>query len=223
MTASDMGSVYSRVIAVLLVLLALAACGGGDDEPAAEQPEKTGESGGLATYEVASFGFSIGVPSDWTALSADEALDDEVLDAIRENDPELAPIVDQIGREDSPIKLFALAPEPDDGFTTNLNVVVIEDVPEGTTREDYFAASTNQIEDLGATGAEEERTDLPAGEALVLRYEHRLGGAAQPLAALQYVLLENGIGYTLTYTALASAAERHTADFERSAQSFRIG
>jgi hypothetical protein len=141
MTASDMGSVYSRVIAVLLVLLALAACGGGDDEPAAEQPEKTGESGGLATYEVASFGFSIGVPSDWTALSADEALDDEVLDAIRENDPELAPIVDQIGREDSPIKLFALAPEPDDGFTTNLNVVVIEDVPEGTTREDYFETS----------------------------------------------------------------------------------
>jgi hypothetical protein len=218
MTASDMSSVYARGLALLLILLAVAACGGDDDEP-----EQIADEGGLATYEVASFDFSIGVPSDWRVLNADEALDDEVLDAIRENDPELAPIVDQIGREDSPIKLFALAPEPDDGFTTNLNVVVIEDVPEGTTREDYFAASAKQIEDLGVAGAEEERTDLPAGEALVLRYEHSFGGAAQPLAALQYVLLENGIGYTLTYTALASAAERHTADFERSAQSFRIG
>jgi hypothetical protein len=214
-----MFSVYARGLALLLVLLAVAACGGDDDEP-----EQIADEGGLATYEVASFEFSIGVPSDWKVLSADEALNDEVLDSIRENNPELAPIVDQIGKEDSPIKLFALAPEPDDGFTTNLNVVVIEDVPEGTTREDYFAASANQIEDLGvAADVEEERIDLPAGEALVLRYEHSLGGAAQPLAALQYGLLENGIGYTLTYTALASAAERHSADFERSAQSFRIG
>jgi hypothetical protein len=199
-------------------VLAVAACGGDEDAP-----EQIADEGGLATYEVASFDFSIGVPSDWKVVSADEVLDDEVLDSIRENNPELAPIVDQIGTEDSPIKLFALAPEPDDGFTTNLNVVVIEDVPEGTTREDYFAASANQLESLGVSGAEEERTDLPAGEAMVLRYEHSLGGAAQPLAALQYVLLENEIGYTLTYTALASAAGRYTAEFERSAQSFRIG
>jgi hypothetical protein len=213
-----MSSVYVRALALLLVLLAVAACGGDDDEP-----EQIADEGGLATYEVASFDFSIGVPSDWQVLSADEALDDDVLDAIRENDPELAPVLDQIGQENSPIKLFALAPEPDDGFTTNLNVVVIESVPEGTTREDYFTASARQVEDLGVAGAEEERTDLPAGEALVLRYEHTLGGAAQPLAALQYVLFENEIGYTLTYTAVASAAERYTEEFERSAQSFRIG
>jgi hypothetical protein len=213
-----MSSVYARGLALLLALLALAACGGDDDAP-----EQVADEGGLATYEVAAFDFSIGVPSDWTVLSADEALDEEVLDAIREKDPELAPIVEQIGTEDSPIKLFGLAPEPDDGFTTNVNVVVIDDVPDGTTREEYFAASANQIEGLGVTGAQEERTDLPAGEALVLRYEHTLGGVAQPLAALQYVLFENEIGYTLTYTALASAAERYTTDFERSAQSFRIG
>jgi hypothetical protein len=213
-----MSSVYARGLAVLLVLLAIAACGGGDDEP-----EQIADEGGLATYEVASFDFSIGVPSDWRVLSADEALDDEVLDSIRESDPELAPVLDQIGAENSPIKLFALAPQPDDGFTTNLNVVVIEDVPAGTTREGYFNASAKQIEDLGVSDAEEERADLPAGEALVLRYEHTLGGATQPLAALQYVLLENEVGYTLTYTAVASAAERYTAEFERSAQSFRIG
>lgn len=218
MTASDMPSVYSRGFALLLAVLALSACGGDSDAP-----KQIADGDGLATYDVAAFGFSIGVPSDWRVVSADEALDDEVLDSIRENDPELAPVIEQIGTEDSPIKLFALAPEPDEGFTTNLNVVVIEDVPSGTTREDYFAASARQVEDLAESEVEQERVDLPAGEAFVLRYEHSLGGATQPLAALQYVLFENEVGYTLTYTALASAAERHTAEFERSAQSFRIG
>ena len=90
MTASDMSSVYVRGLALLLVLLAVAACGGDDDEP-----EQIADEGGLATYEVASFDFSIGVPSDWQVLSADEALDDEVLDSIRENDPELAPVLDR--------------------------------------------------------------------------------------------------------------------------------
>jgi hypothetical protein len=213
-----MRSVYARVFALPLVVLALTACGGGDDEP-----EQIAEEDGLTTYEVASSGFSIGVPSDWRALSADEALDDEVLDEIRESDPELAPLMDQIGAENSPIKLFALAPVADDGFTANLNVVVIDDVPEGTTREDYFASSASQVESFGISGIEEERLQLPAGEAMSLRYEHTLGGAAEPLAALQYILFEDGVGYTLTYTALASAAEQYAADFERSIQSFRIG
>jgi hypothetical protein len=212
-----MSPVYSRPIAVLLLLLVLAACGGGDDEP-----RRASNGGDLATYEVESSGFSIGVPSDWTVLSADEAFDEEVLDSIRENDPELAPIVDQMGAEDSPIKLVALAPMADERFKANVNVVVIEDVPEGTTRDDYFAQSARQVEGLAESDVEEERVDLPAGMALVLRYEHSLGGAAQPLAALQYVLFENGTGYTLTQTALASAAEQYTAEFERSAQSFRI-
>jgi hypothetical protein len=212
-----MSPVYLRPIAVLLTVLALVACGGGDDEP-----ERVSDEGDLATYEVGSFGFSIGVPSDWTVLSADEAFDEEALDSIRENSPELAPIVDQMGTEDSPIKLVALAPAADEAFTANANVVVIENVPEGTTRDDYFAQSAGQIEGLAESDVEEERVDLPAGEALVLRYEHSLGGAAPPLAALQYVLFENGTGYTLTYTALASAAEQYTAEFERSAQSFRI-
>jgi hypothetical protein len=213
-----MASVYARALALLLALLALSACGGGD-----ESPEQIADEEGLATYEVASSNFSIGVPSDWQVLSADEALDDETLDEIRERDPRLAPLLDQIASEDSPVKLFGVAPAAEDGFTTNLNVVVIDDVPEGTTREDYFASSARQLEDFGVTEVEEERVELPAGEALVLRYEHTLGGGAQPLAALQYILLENGTGYTFTYTTLASAAEQHAAEFQRSAESFRIG
>ena len=199
------------------MLLALVACGGSEDEP-----ERVADEGGLATYEVESFGFSIGVPSEWTTVSADEAFSEETLDSIREADPELGPLLDQIGEADSPIKLIAIDPAPDDGFAANLNVVVIPEIPEGTTREDYFDASAAQLEGFGATGVEQERVELPAGEAVSFRYEHSRGGVDQPLAVLQYVLFENEIGYTLTYTSLAAAVESHREEFERSALSFRL-
>jgi hypothetical protein len=212
-----MSSVYARGLAVLLVLLAIAACGGGDDEP-----EQIADEGGLATYEVASFDFSIGVPSDWRTASADKALNEEALDAMREADPELGPVLDQIGAPDSPIKLIAVDPAPDEGFSANLNVVVIEEIPAGTTREEYFQASAAQLEGFGLTGVEEKRVELPAGEAASFRYEHSRGGVDQPLAVLQYVLFENEVGYTLTYTSLAAAVASHRDEFERSARSFRL-
>ena len=71
MTASAMFSVYSRALGVLLALLVLAACGGSDEGG----PERVSEEGGLATYEVEEYGFSVGVPSDWRAVSAQAAFD----------------------------------------------------------------------------------------------------------------------------------------------------
>jgi hypothetical protein len=212
-----MSPVYSRVLGVLLVVLAVTGCGGSDDEP-----RKVAEEAGLTTYEVASSGFSIGVPSDWRAVSADEALDEETLDAIREADPELGPFIDQIGAADSPIKLVAVDPDVENGFATNLNVVVSE-LPSGATREDYFTSLAPQLEELGVTEFTEDLVDLPAGEAQHVTYEHQRAGADQPLAVVHYVLVEEGVGYTLTYTTPAAGLEDRLAEFERSAGSFRIG
>jgi hypothetical protein len=113
-----MSQVYVRLLAVLATG-GFAACGGGDDEPT-----RVGEADGLATYEVESSGFSIGVPADWQAVDADEAFEKETLEAMREADPELAPILDAIAAPDSPIRLVAVDPDADDGFATNVNVVV---------------------------------------------------------------------------------------------------
>jgi hypothetical protein len=212
-----MTPVYSRALGLLLALLAISGCGGGDDEP-----QRVADEGGLATYEVRSFGFSVGVPSDWQTLNVDDVLTEEALESMREADPDLGPFLDAMEAEDSPIKLFAIDPEPDDGFTANFNVVVL-DAPEGTTREEYFQASTAQLEGLGVDGLEEERVDLPAGDALHATYEHMRGGTERPLAVSQYVLFEGRTGYTLTYTSLADAFDRHEDEFERSAESFRTG
>jgi len=87
-----MGQVYARALAVLVVAGALVACGGGGDDGA----EKVGETDGLATYEVESSGFSVGIPAGWRTVSADEVYTEERLDEIREADPELGPVLDAI-------------------------------------------------------------------------------------------------------------------------------
>lgn len=202
-------------VAVFVIALVVSSCGGGNDEP-----RKTAESGGFATYEVKSAAFSVSVPADWTTATPDD-LDEEVLDAYAKENPEIAQFVEVISQPNSPIKLFAFDPEVSAGFATNLNVIV-ETVPDGISAEEYFEANVAQIEQLvEPDGIRKERVRLSAREALHLTYEHRLTGRA--LAADQYVLFGDGRGYVLTYTTVAARAERYAAEFARSARSFRIG
>jgi hypothetical protein len=218
MTASGTLSVYSRAFAVLLLLLTLAACGGGDDEPESAQPERTGEQNGLAAYEVASGGFSISVPEEWKAANIDEVIDEDALDEIRKEDPELAEQIEPIAQPGSPVKFVAIDPDIQDDFATNTNVYV-EEVPEGVTRDQYFDATIQQItEALGAP--EQEQTTLPAGETLKLAYEQTAGG--RKIAILQYILFENGTGYVITYTTLPDRSSEYADTFETSARTFAL-
>lgn len=219
MTASDTRSVYARLFALLLVLLALGACGGGDDD---EGGEKVGEAGGLAQFEVESGGFTIGVPEGWETASADDVFDEGTLDRMREETPDLAPYLDALSGEDSVIKFIAFDPENSEDFTTNLNVVV-EPTPTGISRDEYFEGSRKTIERiLGPTDIEEERVDLPAGEATRLTYVHSMNAEGLELLAIQYLLYEDSTGYTLTYTTLPPQRSAREPEFERSARSFRI-
>jgi hypothetical protein len=212
MTASGMGSVYSRVIAVLLVLLALAACGGGDDEPAAEQPEKTGESGGLAAYDVPAGGFSLSVPTSWKAATIDEVLDEEGLERVRQEDPELARLIEPLAQPGSPVKFVALDPNVREEFATNVNVFV-EDLPAGVTRQEYLdGASTGSLE--------QETVQLPAGEARRVTFEGEVAG--RKIAQLAYIVFEEGTSYIITYSTLPQFAEEYADTFESSAQTFRL-
>jgi hypothetical protein len=220
MTASGMGSVYSRVIVVLLVLLALAACGGGDDEPDAEQPEKTGESGGLAAYDVPAGGFSLSVPTSWKAATIDEVLDEEGLERVRQEDPELARVIEPLAKPGSPVKFVAIDPDVREEFATNVNVYV-EDVPEGVTRQEYLGASVDNLsEALGAESLEQETVQLPAGEARRVTFEGEVAG--RKIAQLAYIVFEEGTGYVITYSTLPQFAEEYADTFESSAQTFRL-
>ena len=183
--------------------------------------EKVSDEGGLATYEVESAGFSVGVPSDWRALNADEAITEEAVESIREADPELGEIVEAIDAPDSPTELFAVDPEPHNGFATNLNVVV-DERSDGITRADYFGSLAPQLDELGITEFTDDRVDLPAGQAQEVTYEHQRGGVDRRVTVLHYVFFQDGVGYTLTYTTPAALFDDRRQEFERSARSFRI-
>ena len=199
--------------------MTLVACGGGDDEPEAAQPQQTGEVSGLAAYEVESGGFTISVPQEWKTANIDEVIDQGALDEIRKEDPELADQIEPIAQPGSPVKFVAIDPDVQDDFATNANVYV-EEVPEGVTREQYFDATLQQVtEALGAP--EQEHVTLPAGEALRLSYEQEIA-SGRNIAILQYILFENGTGYVITYTTLPDRSSEYAETFESSARTFAL-
>jgi hypothetical protein len=219
MTASATFQVYSRALAVLLVLVALVACGGDDDGPESAAPQKTSEANGLAAYEVASGGFTISVPESWKAANIDQVVDEGALDEIRRQDPALADQIEPIAQPGSPVKFVAVDPDIQDDFATNATVYV-EEVPEGVTQDQYFDATLDQVtEELGAV--DQERVTLPGGEALKLAYEQEIAAGRQ-IAILQHVLFENGTGYVLTYTTLPDRSSEYAETFDASARSFAL-
>jgi hypothetical protein len=207
------------LLAVTVAAAVLPACGGGDD--AAEEPRKIEEGGDLATYEVRSAGFSVGVPNDWRTASADETFTEDEIREMKSEDPEFAPLLDALEGPDSPIRLVAYDPEVEDGFATNLNVLV-EPVTVEISREQYFEATvTNVRRQLGAE-VEEKRLELPAGDALQLTYEQPRDAGGSAVATVQYILFEDDTGYVLTYVTLPAGLAGRAEQFERSARSFGL-
>jgi hypothetical protein len=204
------------LLALAVAALLVAACGGGADEP-----RKTAETAGFATYEVKSAGFSIDVPEDWETASVDKVFNEEAMDKFGEENPELAPFMDAVGQPNSPVKLFAFDPDVEAGLVTNLNVIV-EDLPGALSREEYFDANVRQIEEIiNPPSLTDERVQLPAGEALHLAYEGDFSG--RTVSIEQFALFSDGQGFILTYTTAPDRVDEYAADFERSARSFRIG
>jgi hypothetical protein len=207
--------------AVVLLAAALASAACGNDENERLQARST--SAGFTTYDVSRAGISIDVPSTWKTATADEVFDQAGTESLEDEDPEVAEILRMLAQPNSPMKFFAFDPNATAGFATNANVI-LEDVPGGFTREEYFEASLAQIRRLvDPEGMEEERVQLPAGEALHLTYEQTTPGTARTNTTIQYVLFEEGTGYVLTYSVLPDRADEYSTTFERSAQSFRIG
>jgi hypothetical protein len=206
------------LVAVALAALLLPACGGGGED-AGEEPQEVEESGDFTRYEVSSAGFSIAVPKDWRTASADEAFTEDRLREMEAENPQLAPLLDALEGPDSLVKLVAFDPDVEGEFATNLNVLV-EPVTVDITREQYFDATVSNVKKQLGADVEQERVDLPAGEALHLDYEQST--SVGEIATVQYVLFEDETGYVLTYTTLPRRLAERAEEFERSARSFEL-
>lgn len=215
-------------LALLFAVVLLAGCGGADDE-SEPTPTPTGtttaEAGDLELYELSSEGFAIGLPASWTATSVEKIRDSGTLEEIQEENPNLAPYLDELRQPGSPMKLVALDPELREEFATNVNVIV-EDLPEGTTAEQYEQANLANIEEGIEIEGEiaEERVALDSGEALRAEYTHSasLGGERRSFATVQFFVTGDERGYVITYTTVPSALADYEPEFDASARSFRL-
>lgn len=233
-----------RTTGLLLVLLLLlvAACGGSDGgstEGDAAQPADTsdtaagdtdaadtsGSAGDLQTIEVESAGFSLGIPSSWKGISGDDFAKSGVLEEFGKENPSLAPYLNALQADNSPMKLLAADPELENNFATNVNVL-IQDVPEGTSAKDYLELNRSGLSSsLDIQGSiESEEVDHEVGDAAVARYHANLnaGGKPQTFSFVQYYFVNGTDAYVVTYTTLPEAEDRYQDDFETSAASFRF-
>jgi hypothetical protein len=210
-----------RRIAALLACAALASgCGGSDDEL-----QQVGTSAGLTRYEVASHGFSIGVPPKWRVVSVEEALPEAEEERIARENPEFAPLLEGVSSGEGPIKLFAFDPAVHERFATNVNVVAVG-LPANATLEQFIRVNENQIKTFGgrASGVESKPARLPAGPARRLAYRLRLTteGRERTVATLQYLLIGGGNGYVVTFSTLPELSDRYAPTFERTVRSLRL-
>jgi hypothetical protein len=212
----------ARLLTFIAAVLVAVGCGGDDSQ--GDQPQKAGTAGGLTMYDVSSAAFSIGVPSDWDAVSGDEALSGETIDEFLEENPNFEPYRELLTSPESPFKFFAFDPDVEDAFATNVNVSVLP-VPESMTFAEYRQASITEAKQIAKGGrVEEEVVSLPAGQAHVLVYKLDIayGRDTRAVSTLQYGFLRNGSTYIVTYTTLPKLDDAYADEFDRSVRSFRF-
>jgi hypothetical protein len=212
-----------RAFVGLAAVFLLASCGGAAGN---EKARKVSSQGGASTYEIRSAHVSVAVPRDWETLTADQAVSGGAWDAFVADNPDFAPYRDLITKADSPVKFIAVAPKDEQGFGTNLNIIV-SPVPREVGFDEYAKANMQQLAAMGSVArdsVEQELVTLPAGRAQKVSYRLSVvaAGKRRTVATLQYALLVDGKSYVLTYTTLPGEQGRWADVFRRSAESFRL-
>lgn len=201
-----------RAILISLGIVALVTgCGGGGSEPSA--------SGEWTRHDIRDSNASVALPTEWKAL---EDFDEQTLSDFTKENEKFAPYVEPLLRNDV-FKLFALDPDIEEAFATNLNVIV---APVDMPLRDWVArenASTRRVAVPGSLRTSYVTT--PAGEAARVSWllELNSGGEKKTIRSVQYMFQDAGGGYVLTFSTLPSLTTKYEPTFRKSAESFRLG
>jgi hypothetical protein len=201
-----------RAILISIALVAfVTGCGGGGDESKA--------SGDWTRHDIRDSSASIALPKEWKVL---ENFDAKTISDFTKENKNFAPYVDPLIRNDV-FKLFALDPDIEEAFATNLNVIV---APVVVPLRDWVArenASTRQLAVPGSLRTTYVRT--PAGEAARNSWllEIKSGGETKTVSSLQFLFQKGNSGYVLSFSTLPSLATKYEDTFTKAADSFRIG
>jgi len=232
-----------RLLAVALVLMALASCGGpaptatrvpptATPQPTPTPPVATPTlEAGWVLYEKPADGFAIALPPTWRQIDMDPQTLGASLDAIKAQNPELAPQLEGQARSllEAGIKFFGfdLAPEAlATGAATNVNVLS-QSLPAEVSLDFYVQLSVGQLENMSSVvkPVQQRRVQLAAGEAEELSYAMNMvapSGAALALWTDQYLFLQGKAVYVITCTTSQETAPKYTEVFANIGRSFRL-
>lgn len=171
-------------------------------------------------------GFSVDLPPNWKSVSTKSA--DDAFNSLKAANPELANLVrDQLGASlGSLIKLLAFdvrSPTLSQQFATNLNVVVAP--AGGASFDEFLDLNVSQLRRTPGLGSlREEKVGLPAGQSGKVTSQLTLNapGGQQTVAITQYLLLNEGRGYIISFSTLPSHVGSYSSLFQEIAETLRF-
>jgi hypothetical protein len=212
--------------AVAALALVPAGCGG----QAASQEKRVASApnhqnyAGLTVYSLpdSDSGFSIGVPSGWTAMTAEDAFSESV-DAIVEDRPKLAKFRDVFSKADSPFKLVALDYDPEECICSTIYVLALP-LDDTWRPRDFEAGGLSAARKFALPGTKPKvtRAKTPAASGIRITTRTKLVGTDIKVISTQFFLHTKRSAYVLTYTATPEVVTKtYGLLFVRSARSLR--
>jgi hypothetical protein len=219
----SLGSVRALGLAIVAAA-ALAGCGSevvAEQEQPVTSPAEQQNYSGLTVYSLRNAGISIGVPSGWDAMTAEDAYGPAV-EAIIADKPKLAGFRDVFSQPDSPFKLVAMEYDPVACICSTINVIALPRKQSGSVREfEAGVLAATREHALPGTKPKVKRMKTPAGAGLRVTSRMKLPGTHITVVSTQYVIHAPRFAYILAYTASPDVTKTYGRLFERSAHSLR--
>lgn len=168
-------------------------------------------------------GFTLGLPPGWRSFPT--TMDEKAFADLEKTDPGRAAILrEAFGGEISPFVRFLafdIGTPVSESFVTNMQVLVLP-APGGLE-----AFVENDARQLGnaegiASSVEQQRIELPAGEAGIVSARLRLTPTAPLAAVTHYALVVEDVGFVMQFTTLEKDLAQLGPEFEDVARTFRF-
>jgi hypothetical protein len=202
-----------RTLLALVTLVALVAV----SVAAAATPTRT--------LRVADVKLSFAVPRSWVSVDP-RTVAGNAGKELREENPQLGAILDELAKPGSPVRLVAFDPATISGFVTNVNVVVTR-VSSSLTFTLYRHATLAELRRVpGLVGTPTATAvTLPAGRAVRthLRASVVIKGRRLVADLNQIAFLRGGRSIVVTFTTAVAAATRTAPVIARASRSIRFG
>lgn len=201
----------------------LAGCGSEavSQKTALASPPVQPNYSGLKVYSLVKAGFSIGVPSGWTAMTSEDAYSDSV-NAIVKDAPKLDKFRSVFSKPDSNFKLVALEYDPEACICSTIYVYVMP-LDETWRARDFEGGGLSAARGFALPGTKPKVTKArtPAGSGIRITTRTKLRGTDIKVISTQYFLHTSKAAYVLTYTASPDVTSTYGRLFTRSARSLR--